>query len=403
MTTGIYQKIAGTWTLAQRPYVKLAGTWLPVNEAYRKVAGTWTKFWEFDLTPSSPPSVRLDFVGRNTSYGELYHDAAFVNVFVKLPGGTHDIDLKMIRILTTYGGTAPTTQFGGTYTREVANNWPQEQWSDFYYNSWTKDGFFPDGIITGDAILPTYSASRSSTTEYVKAWPRNATTTTVLPAGRYYFTGWSLDQDGNWSEAAPAFIDISAVGPHADIVTWDQYFFAGETGTYTTGVGEGGSNGTWTAGALTQSNTGPLHGYALYGNQIIDAVKILQFNSESKVTVNSAQVQIRRTNDTGSASANIWMGAHGNTSGGGVESTSVKTAGEFSTGVVNCGTIAKGESKWVNIPAAWIKDSGFRGLKFWHKDPGASVVAADYSLDTGINEAPKAMQIHLNVTQDYSA
>ena len=389
MAGGFYYKIDGVWTPIERPYVKENDVWVPVKEAYLKASGVWDlygdtgAFWEYDDTPSAAPAFNLVMA----QFGAT---GRYINAGIRVPGAGNDADVKMVRVLTTYAGGPPTTQYGGTYTETPDPTAPLEPWSDLYYNGWGADGVKRTSSY--------YSLSRSTQNQVVRPWPRAATSSTLLPAGRYYFTAWSLDQDGNWSDATAAYMDIPQPG-HKD-VTSDSYFVPSETGTYLPGGGSFGAGGTWTAGLLEQNATGPLHGYAFYGTAMRDFTKYDAFTELAAVQVNTAQVQVTRLVDSGSASANLWMGKVQVNGSGALTSSGDSVA---TSEIINAGTIAKGESKWINIPTTWVRSNNFYGIKFWHKDPNvASPVAADYSQLSGTPQLAKAMQVHLNITHDYS-
>jgi len=332
MTKGIYYKINGVWTKITRPYVKKKNAWVPVKETWVKRSGTWQQCYDYDIVPPDAPLLSVQLV--ETKYGQGNKKVGrHLKVGVRLPGDDHDPELRLIRVLTTYKGKAPTTQFGGNYVANPAEEFPHEPWSDFKY--------------TGKA------SDRNSSTYQYKKWPRNAGDSSTLPAGKQYFGAWSLDDDGNWSAASIISIDIPKVGEDTEnVVVKEARFSPSSGGTY--------KGGTFSAGNLTQANSPRSHGYYFYGTDILEAV-----GQQGNVTIRNAQIRLTRTNDNGDAKANVYAGwvDYGNSSGiaGGGTPTEIRLLG----------TLAKGQSKWFDLPAAWNGNykNGIRGLAFWHQDP----------------------------------
>ena len=103
----------------------------------------------------------------------------------------------------------------------------------------------------------------------------------------YYFTGWALDNSGNWSAGTPASITVPKNSKDVpNIVTKEARIQPNSSGSWKTAGFQGGDLiQQWSPGAM---------GLWFYGNQITDSM-----GSSGKVSVRSAQIYIRREDDSG--------------------------------------------------------------------------------------------------------
>jgi hypothetical protein len=342
----IYFKTGGAWTQVQRPYVKRNGVWTPVKQTYRKVAGAWTLVDEWDITPPPPPSIELNLVP--TANGR------YIDVAINIPGA-HNPDVKMIRVLTSKS-SYPATQFGGTYWSTPDVTYPDEPWSDFYYGS----GF--DHSNTG--------------TQYHKQFPVNPNADSNLAAGSYYFSAWTLDHNGNWSAVDNIQQTVPKAGVGNNAVIRSARFQASNSGSYVDGTG-------FVTGDLRQAiNPAPSRGMYFYSGGF--TTEIGSAYGDASVTINNAQIYLRRIDTDGSATANVYIFRHAYTAPGGI-GVSLNT-GE----TTKLGTLAKGEGKWFPIPESYYSDiiAGVtKGFGFAYKDPmKASGFAEDYTVIAGLSE-----------------
>lgn len=364
----LHVKVGDAWVECQRPYVLSNGVWVAANEAWVKSGGTWVQAYDYDVTPPDPPIVGLtieeDFVTIN---GVSTLKTRFIRVSHSMPG-PHDPDLKMVRMLTTYNGKAPTTQFGGTYTEAPDNSHPEEPWSDTMYNAFGK---------------------HKDTSKVVsKQWPRNASAGTIIKDDETYFFGaWALDNSGNWSPSTQAQIYVPKKSVNVpNIITQEARFQPVYSGTWRSG---GFSNGK-----LIQQKSPRCQGIWFYGNQINAAVgKYTQ--ADEKVKIKKAQVYIERENDGGQANANIYLywAAYQVASGLPAPGTSLNRHE-----ITKLGQLAKGQGKWFDIPAAYYgdfnKNMGSLGLDW--KDPDkADGFPSDFSQVVGTGSNPRSGEIHL--------
>lgn len=356
--TGIYYKTGGEWVQADRLYVKQSGVWKSVTDGYRKDSGTWKQFYLFDETPPDAPLITLNL--------RTFDTGRYIDVGVRANGLNNDPNLKMIRVLTTYLGKAPTTQYGATYTTKSDPSYTDEPWSDWHYNRSTGH---PDSSV-----------------EVTKRWPRGATKNSTLAGGQtYYFTAWAQDMSGNWSVANAATIFVpktSAIGSK----------FVGEARFSPTNAGKQSSEG-FAAGDLVQQGNPASRGYFFYGNQINQDI-----GSRGPATITSAQIRVERRNDSGSAQANVYLFWH--EYGNPTALPGSPTRHEPTL----LGTIGKGEAKWFDIPQSmWPDMTGttLKGFGLDNKNPVfAAAQADDYSVVTNINEALRCGEVHVTWTED---
>jgi hypothetical protein len=163
-----------------------------VKEVYVKRSGAWVKAYEYDVTPPNPPEISLGLVKTTYTANGKQQTGRHIKVGVRGSAVSHDPTLKRIRVLTTYAGKAPTTYAGGTYHSTPDKQWPDEPWSEYYYNGY----------------LGAPSSLKNSSSYVEREFPVNATNKTVVEPGVYYFTAWSEDINGNWSVGTAASITV---------------------------------------------------------------------------------------------------------------------------------------------------------------------------------------------------
>lgn len=371
----VYYKIAGTWTVVDRPYIKINNVQVPVKEVWVKRSGSWQQAYEFDETPPDPPVVSLEIV--ETSYWEedgrigTKKTGRHVKVGVRSPGVSHDEDLKLIRVLSTYNGKAPTTQYGGTYTSKSDEDFPDEPWSDFSFNGHNDSG-----------------NNKDSSVYHYKEWPRNANTSSQLEGQTtMHFTAWSQDLNGNWSTATAASIFIpkkSADG--SEVIVKEARFQANNGGSHEAG-------GLFTPGQLVQASGPSSIGMWFYGNQITDNV-----GKQGPANIRNAQIYVSRVDDDGgAASANIYLYWHDYGSTGAISGNINRR------GTTKVGTLAKGEAKWFDLPATMIEKLESRELKGFglhRQDPDkASAFANDFSKVKSLTDDLRSGEVHVVWTE----
>lgn len=340
-----HMKISNTWVQAERVYIKRNDAWVPADEVYVKRSGVWTLAHKYDVTPPGQPILSLEvrenayMVGSEKRYGR------HIRVGVRAPWNTADPTLKSIRVLSTYNGGMPTTQYGGTYTQTPQGSYPKEPWSEFSYN-----GFNGGQTDTGSFKY--------------KTWPPNATSTTSIAPGRYWFAAWAQDDMGNWGVSTAQYIDVPKTGSAAGTIVKQSRFQTTQTGTYA-------SNGVYTDGrAIARGGSIQRQGLFFYGN-VIPA----RIGQQGAASIRSAQILIQRANDDGEPQANVHLFWHKHATPGDISGSLGASNTTF------LGTIGKGESKWFKLPATHIAklDTELMGFGLWYKNPNfANSVAADY-------------------------
>jgi hypothetical protein len=361
----LYQKDAGVWKLCQRPYVKRNGVWVAVQEAYVKRSGVWTKAYEYDITPPPQPEISTEII---EAFSGGIATTRYIKVGLRMPGGVHSPEIKQIRLLTTYNGGQPTTQFGGTYWTPSDNGYPSETWSDWKY-----------GI---------YGVHDDTSNWQYKQWPVNAAAGTVLTADKtYYFSAWAMDDNGNWSGATHASVYIPKPTVNTpNIVTREAYFQPNTAGSYR------GETDAWSDGQLLQQKSPRSIGMWFYGNQIIESVGATTVRSGS-VNVTKAQIYIKRMNDEGSASAYMtlfWTGI-------GTPGT-LPDNGPAKQELTNIGQLAKGEGQWFDMPLGFRNNFNeqIRALGLdWKRPSQTDASPADFSRVANLANAPSCGKIHL--------
>jgi hypothetical protein len=361
--SNLYIKENGTWVSADFAWVKKQGVWRPVNEVWVKKSGSWQRIYEYDVTPPDPPVVTLTLVDNWSQKNELL--GRWINVAVRTQGASHDADLRRIRVLTTFNGKPPTTVHGGTFTSAADDNWPNEPWSEWRYN-----GFGTGAGHADSSVLST------------KQWTRNSTNGDILKdATTFYFTAWSEDLNGNWSGATAAQLTTPKAGVEAEnLIVKEARFQANSSGTWKTGTG-------FQSGELIQQNRPTCRGLWFHGNQLADTI-----GTQGAPHIRSAQILVRRQNDAGTATSNVYLFHHNYVNPAAITGTPV-----FSE-VTKVGTISKGETKWFDIPASFYDDlnTGIRGFGLNYKDPiKADGLANDYTKVESMNTYVRSGEVHM--------
>lgn len=363
----LWQKVDGVWTKAQRPYVQRNGVWTAVNAAYVKRSGVWVQSYDYDITPPNPPEITLS----------LYEDrngtklvSRWIRVGVRLPGSANDPDAQLSRILTTYAGQPPTTQFGGTYTSKTDSTYGGEPWSEWRYNS--------------------YGPHKDTSVYAYKQWPRNATAGTIITGDKtYHFGGWSLDNSGNWSTVNQASIKVPKGSVNfPNIVIKEARFQPNESGSWRT---EG-----FASGKLVQQASPHSTGLWFYGNQFVDSIGAQTTGSEH-ISVRNAQIWISREDDTGTPNANIYLFWTDYPS---VASLPPGPGNEAITRheITKLGTLAKGQAKWFDLPVAYRNNlnKSIKGLGLDGKDPvKAAAFPEDFSEVTSVATNLRVGEVHI--------
>jgi len=366
----LHIKVDGVWVEAQRPYLKRNGVWVAADEAWVKRSGAWVRAYEFDVIPPNPPEITLQIVEDfDTVHGQRKLKTRYIKVGTRLPGAANDPDARLTRGLTTYHGDAPTTQFGGTYTTTPDHDWTGEPWSEWRYNKY------------GD---------HNNTSNYTyKQWPPNVTAGYTIPGDKdYHFTGWSLDDAGNWSVATPTKIHIPKDSVETpNIIVKDARFQPNTSGSWR-------SNG-YQGGDLIQQNNPKSQGLWFHGNQFTDSV-----GTQGAPTIRKAQIKITREGkdeDNGSASANIYLFWHGYINPNALPNPNAP-GGITQHGINKVGQLAKGESKWFDLPEVYFNNlkNDIKGFGLYWKDPDkASAFAADYSRIVSTSQALRCGEVYI--------
>jgi hypothetical protein len=361
----VYQKISGVWTPATKIYVNRSGIQTLVKAAYVKRSGSWVQAFDYDVLPPNPPEISLEIIESDFGSGVLGVKTRYIKVGVRLPGSSNDPDARLTRVLTDYNGAAPTTQFGGTYTSGSDSTYPTEPWSEWRYNS--------------------YGPHNDTSVFKYKAWPRNAGSGTYLAGDKtYHFTGWALDNSGNWSIANAASIHIPKDGVDTNnVVTKEARFQPNSSGSWKP------STAGFVTGDLTQAKAPKSMGVWLYGNQITDSVG-------GTATIKSAQIFVQRTNDSGQASANVYLFWTDTGTVGAMPAPNTTDINKSNT--TKLGVLAKGQSKWFDIPSSFYAhmNSDIKGMGLHWKDPvKADAMPDDYSVVTGTATNLRSGEVHV--------
>jgi hypothetical protein len=342
----LYLKEDGAWVQASRAYLKKNGVWAPATEVYYKDAGTWKEANAWDKTP--PPSPLLQLEVEVDSKNRQY-----IKVGVQIPGASHNTDTALIRVNAVGTGAYPSSPTDRGYIKEPWRyGFPNEPWSDYYYNGY-KVGTTKD---------------HNTTTEFVyKNYPHDRAAGDDLKPGFYRFMAWSMDFDGNWSAGVPLGITVPDKGNPAQ---------KSRTGRFEPHVSGTWRNiGGWTEGDLYCSNapgTQAEVGAYYYGDLIPNVV-----GNVGTITPVSAKLRVTRTNDTGAPSSVVWARPSEVGSPG-------ASRDAYWANAVKIGTVAKGQSVWLDLPTSWFtKTNGnrLRAIHIWPQD----TTAAGYGVYRGVN------------------
>ena len=362
----LYQKADGAWVPATQVYVKFNGVWVTADEAYVKRSGVWTNAYHYDVEPPPPPVLSLSVIDRIVS-GKVTGN--YIRVGVRVPGPDNIKEIKRVRVLTTYEGAYPTTQYGGTYTEATDADYPTEPWSEWRYN-----GFGPH---------------RDTSYVYNKQFPRNATNVNwfLTEGRRYHFRAWTEDFDGNWS----IYTSGAITGPKRGVNTANVITKQGRFQIISSGSLD--ENDDFHYGSLVQRNSPRSNGIFFYGDQMYESI-----GQSGTPTIKTAQIAIHRMDDDGPPTANVYIYNHQYKT----EANLPTTAPVVKNEVTKLGTINKGEGKWFTIPATFknnIASSG-RGFGFFYKDPvKAAAFAEDYSVLKGIMDYQRAGEVVVTWTE----
>lgn len=360
-----YLKEAGAYIAADQIYVKQQGVWIEQQDAYVRVAGTYRNYHHYDSTPPDPPVISLQTIDTEYTEDKTEKVGRYIKLGIRGATASHDETLKKIRVLTTYNGKAPTTQWGGTYTEASDSDWPDEPWSDWHYNGTGSGKSHPDSSVV-----------------HYKQWPRNANQQSNLAEGRYYFSAWAEDKHGNWSVGNHTWIDLPKKGvDSANVIRKEARIQANTSGSW---VG-----GAFVSGQLEQRYASPKsRGFWFYGNQIPDVI-----GQQGTPTIKNAQIYLVRPNDDGATSANVYLFRHDTGSSSGLSSQPAQVE------ETKVGTIAKGEGKWFPIPESYwpnLEANDIKGFGLDCKDPvKASGFPDDYSVIKSVGEQARSGEIHL--------
>jgi hypothetical protein len=363
----LYQKINGAWQPVTRVYLKKNGIYRMVSDVYVKdhLSHTWKSSYHYDVIPPNPPEIDLAIVEDWVVIkNQKQLSTRYINVGVRLPGGSNDPDARLTRVLTTYAGAAPTSHEGATFTPTPDKQFSGEPWSEWRYN--------------------TYGPHKDTSVIAWKQWPVNAGAGTKIKGDTvYYFTGWSLDNENNWSVSTPASIKTAKDSIHMDTIVIKEARF------------QPNSSGSWNSsgfqtGNLIQANSPRSVGLFMYGNQFKDSI-----GKQGTPTIRAASILLTRLeNDTGPANANLYLfwSAIASTSG-------LPAAGGSlgKTDITKIGTLAKGQSKWFDLPTKFNADLdkliGSIGLDY--KDPVfAAAQTGDFSTIQAVATNLRCGEVH---------
>lgn len=358
----IYYKNSGVWTKVTRTYLKTTGTWTSVKEVDVKSSGIWKQSFVYDVTPPPAPVLSLSLITHDTG--------RYIQVSAHTTGTTTDLGLRRIRVLTTYNGASPTSQYGATFTEEVAANFPNEPWSEFSFN-----GYNDSNTLTNTA------------NGKIKDWPRNATVNTQAAAGTYYFAAWSEDFYGNWSTGTFANITLPKIATNNDVLTKEKDFVVNHTASIK-------NNSVFNYGDMIQQDNPRSNGIMMYGSVISDAI-----GKDGTPTIKSAQIFVNRRDDSGKGSANVYLYWHNYPN---KEALPTNLDNTVKHDITKIGTIAKGESKWMSIPDSYLSDlqnGNIKGFGFNWRDPDKTANENDYSVLKNNTDAPNQGKLHVVWTE----
>lgn len=370
----------GIWVNASDIYVRRSGVWTLVQQGYVKINGVWTLGHAKAPAPLAPPVLSLqvirDSYATNIPGGQVNHVYQYIKVGARFPTGSNEPSLRRIRVL--YGGTsnALTNQFGDTFVSEPTNGYPNEAFSEWYFNV--------DPVNESGVAFPN-AARDDSSIETFKNYPVNATVThDNLPGNnQYYFGAWCLDQYGQWS--AGTFSNIFVPKPTSDLSTdvkKEAFFYPIASGSIT--------GSTYTEGDLITRPAGPTQwGVWYFGNQITNSV-----GSGGAPTITTAKVRITRADDAGQATGNVYAFWHTHGPLGEI----VPTGDRMNITLI--GTIAKGQTKVFDLPSSFNAhyNTEVKGLGLAY-NTGANN-ASDYITVIGSSSDYRSGELHLTWTEN---
>lgn len=367
----VYQLVNGEWVEAERIYVKRNGVFSSVTDGYVKRSGVWAQAFDYDVIPPNPPELTLsvyeDFdIIRNVK--TLI--SRWIRVGIRLPGSANDPEAKLVRVLTTYAGAMPTTPLGGTYWTTPDSDYPSEAWSDWKYNS--------------------YGPHKDTSAYVYKQWANGVNPkpgNKITPDKDYHFAAWSQDRAGNWSVRVDQKIHIAKASVDmANIVVKETKIQPNQSGSWR-------STG-FQSGNLVQQNSPRSVGLWFYGNQFVDSVGA-QTTSGETITVRSAQIYIKREDDSGEANAEIYLFWNGYSGPG---SLPAPGSGITKNEITKLGTLAKGQGDWFTLPASFRNNlnAGIKCMGLDYKAPDrATAFPEDYSNVTGVAANLRVGEVHL--------
>ena len=359
---GIYQQV-------DRPFVRKNGVYIGCQQAFVRTGGVYQEVWRYDMTPPDPPEITTQLIENRNSNNVL--TGRYIKVGVRLPTTSNDPELRLVRVLTNYPAsseTAPTTQFGGTFTNTPDSTYPTEPWSEWRYND--------------------YGGHGDSSKIYTKQWTPNATNTTdIVNDKTYWFVGWALDAAGNWS--APTKVNLHVPKASVDtpnIIVKEARFQANAAGSWVSGAGHG-----FVSGKPTQHGGSPTsRGLWFYGNQMNESI-----GKQGTPTIRSAQIYFKRENDSGTANANVYLGW---TTYNTVGSLPAAGSGNLTLNeVTKVGTLAKGQGGWFDLPKSFYGNlnNGADGMGLAYAAPGSPAGAQDYSVMQKLGDNIRCGEIHV--------
>jgi hypothetical protein len=363
----LYVRQNGVYQQVDRPFVRVNGVYVGCQQAFVRTAGVYQEVWRFDMTPPDPPEISTELIETRNANNVL--TGRYIKVGVRLPGLANDPTARLTRVLTNYPGsseTPPTTQFGGTFTNTPDSSYPTEPWSEWRYNN--------------------YGPHNDTSLFRYKQWTPNATTTTdIVNDKTYWFVGWSLDAAGNWS--APTKVSLHVPKASKDtpnIIVKEARFQANTAGTWTSG------SAGFASGKLVQGINPTRRGLWFYGSQLSQSI-----GSQGTPTIRSAQIYIKRENDSGAANANVYLFWTGYPT---VASLPAPGAGLDTNEMTKIGTLAKGQGGWFDLPASFWNNlnTGIKGMGLNYKDPNkAGAQANDYSVMQKLGDNIRCGEIHV--------
>lgn len=365
----LYQKVNGTWVQANKVYLKVNGIYRLVSDVYAKdpASHTWKSSYHHDYEPPNPPELDLQVVEDFTIIKNVKTlTTRYFRVGTRLPGSSNDPDARLIRVLTTYAGAAPNSYNGATFHSTPDKNYSREPWSEWRYNS--------------------YGAHADTSVTNWKQYPVNAAAGTKIKGDSdYWFTAWSLDNEGNWSVPTPVKYHTEKDSVKTDnVVIKEARFQPNNSGSWT--------NTGFQTGNLIQNNNPLSVGLWLYGNQFTDSI-----GKQGTPTIRSASIRIVRTDDDplGAAAANLYLfwtanGTPGDlTVGQGIGKTDIKKLGA---------PLAKGQAAWYDLPASFYADlnQNIKSIGLDYKDPVfAAVQPADRSTVQAVATDLRCGEVHV--------